>query len=117
MIGTAADPQPSKRCTKCGETKPLTEFTRYRRSPDGHFWWCKTCKNTAYRDAHYVRQQAAPRPEKPSKWVPLQCEWCGNEMRYRRADIEGRQRRGEPLPRFCSRRCAGKAARQPPARP
>lgn len=47
--------------------------------------------------------------------VPVPCEVCGGEMRYRRSEIEGRQRRGMPLPRFCSRRCAMLARHRPAA--
>ena len=36
-----------KRCTKCGETKPLSGFHRNRRAADGHHYWCKPCM-TAY---------------------------------------------------------------------
>lgn len=32
-----------KRCTKCEETKPLTEFHRQSKSPDGRCWHCKPC--------------------------------------------------------------------------
>jgi len=33
----------TKTCTKCGETKPLTEFSKHKNSPDGHAWRCKEC--------------------------------------------------------------------------
>jgi len=49
------------------------------------------------------------------KAFPIPCEVCGGEMRYRRSEIEGRQRRGMPLPRFCSRRCAMLARHRPAA--
>src|SRR6266567_1098005 len=31
-----------KPCSKCGETKPYSEFHKYKRG-DGHQPWCKTC--------------------------------------------------------------------------
>lgn len=34
-----------KRCSKCGETKEFSEFTLCKKSKDGHFSWCKQCKN------------------------------------------------------------------------
>lgn len=36
-----------KRCSRCGEEKPATpqHFTRSRRSPDGLFYHCKSCKH------------------------------------------------------------------------
>ena len=33
----------SKTCTKCGETKPLDDFHRDKRSPDGRRSDCKEC--------------------------------------------------------------------------
>jgi len=32
-----------KACTKCGETKPLTEFYKRTRAKDGHSAYCKQC--------------------------------------------------------------------------
>lgn len=34
-----------KKCSKCSESKPLTEFHKEARKPDGHSPWCKPCKN------------------------------------------------------------------------
>jgi 5-methylcytosine-specific restriction endonuclease McrA len=42
----------SKRCTKCGESKPLGDFTPNRRASQGVNNWCKPCYN-AYSAAHY----------------------------------------------------------------
>jgi len=33
----------SKTCTKCGQIKPLSEFHKFARSPDGHKPRCKPC--------------------------------------------------------------------------
>lgn len=35
--------QISKRCFKCGETKPLFDFYKHPKMPDGHVNKCKTC--------------------------------------------------------------------------
>jgi hypothetical protein len=32
-----------KKCTKCGEVKPLDEFKKDKRRPDGASSWCKPC--------------------------------------------------------------------------
>ena len=32
-----------KTCTKCKESKPLTEFYRHKHSSDGRAWSCKKC--------------------------------------------------------------------------
>ena len=37
------DAPTGKRCTKCGETKPVAKFHRNRLSPDGLACWCKEC--------------------------------------------------------------------------
>ena len=37
-----------KECTKCGETKPVSEFTKHRNSSDGLEWQCKGCKSKYY---------------------------------------------------------------------
>jgi 5-methylcytosine-specific restriction endonuclease McrA len=39
------DPQLVKTCTKCGETKPLSEFSLGARYADGHYCQCKKCRN------------------------------------------------------------------------
>ena len=35
-----------KACTKCGVTKPHTEYYKYKTSPDGLMSTCKDCKKT-----------------------------------------------------------------------
>ena len=38
-----------KTCTKCDETKPLTEFNRNRRHSDGFAYACRTCSRASSR--------------------------------------------------------------------
>ena len=33
----------TKTCSKCGETKPLTDFYKDKSASDGHQSWCKRC--------------------------------------------------------------------------
>ena len=63
----------TRRCTKCGETKPRTEFSRDKRRPDGCQSWCKLCKavyqrkyNAEHKEqtAAYRRKYYAEHPEK-----------------------------------------------------
>jgi rubredoxin len=35
----------TKRCTKCGEVKPVAEFHKAKREKDGFQYWCKKCKH------------------------------------------------------------------------
>lgn len=45
----------TKFCPSCGETKPITEFSRNRTAKDGRQSECKACKNKRAkekRDAH-----------------------------------------------------------------
>lgn len=65
----------TKRCYKCGETQPLTEFGLLRSAKDGHRYDCKSCrkkyrvenkehtkqKNTTYYDANKERLNEANR--------------------------------------------------------
>jgi hypothetical protein len=39
-----------KRCTKCGIEKPLDEFHKAAKSPDGRQYWCKPCAVAAARE-------------------------------------------------------------------
>ena len=104
----------TKRCTKCGEIKPLDEFPRNIRSSDGLNQWCKVCARAASRE-YYYRPHSPSTPLKiQSKWVTLTCEVCGREMKYRRTLIESRKARGAPVPRFCSRACSAWALNHSP---
>lgn len=37
-----------KRCPRCGETKPVSDFSRRAESADGLQLWCKLCSRVAY---------------------------------------------------------------------
>lgn len=75
-----------KTCTKCGETRPTTEFYKQSRSSDGLNPWCKEC----YRQWHIGRY--TPKAEAPSS--PF-CAHCGSAY-------EPKQRRPSS---YCSRKC------------
>ena len=47
----------NKKCTKCGEVKPLSEFHKNKRNKDGAYSYCKLCSNEA------VRKWQAEHPE------------------------------------------------------
>ena len=46
----------AKYCSKCGETKPVTAFGRYRSAKDGLQWWCKECQKDSSRSRRASRK-------------------------------------------------------------
>lgn len=42
-----------KKCSKCGELKPLTDYYKGKRYKDGHIGQCKTCKDVIKRIYKY----------------------------------------------------------------
>lgn len=67
----------TKRCSKCGETKPLSGFSRDRAAPDGLNRWCKPC-HTEYCRQYYQANRAALREQ---------------QRQYRAADVETHRER------------------------
>lgn len=53
MVLTVEPAGPLKRCYKCGESKPLAEFHRERRRPDGLQSKCRSCSG-AYAKRRYA---------------------------------------------------------------
>ncbi len=66
--------QQTKRCTKCGETKPLDAFSPEQRVSDGLSSRCKVCRN------QYHRERRANDPE----WREMQ-NTCIRENKRKRA--------------------------------
>jgi len=42
----------TKKCSKCGEVKPLSEFHRHKRYKDGVYFSCKSCRKPSKKAAH-----------------------------------------------------------------
>lgn len=42
----------TKRCTKCGKVKPMTEFSPAKQNKDGRRSWCKACSAEDHRRYH-----------------------------------------------------------------
>src|SRR6187399_2046887 len=56
-----------KTCKKCGQPKPLTEFHRQAKNPDGLQYWCKECKRQENRErAGYFAQRRRDKSEQIS---------------------------------------------------
>lgn len=61
------DSIPQKACTRCKLTKPLTDFGKYRSTPDGLHRWCKVCC------AAWRRSRPSNEPSNQDK----RCARCG----------------------------------------
>ena len=46
----------TKKCLRCNKSKPLSQFSKHKKSPDGLQWWCKSCLR-AY-GLHWQRTKA-----------------------------------------------------------
>lgn len=66
-----------KNCTKCDQSKPLSDFYKSKPSPDGHRTDCKACKNAATKEwtrnnqvAHAATRRAwgAKNADKVTTW-------------------------------------------------
>lgn len=74
----------TKRCTKCGEVKPLAEFTKDKSKRDGHSPWCKVCERAAV---------AARRKANPEKRRAREAAWrAANPEKRRARHLAGRER-------------------------
>ncbi len=54
-----------KRCSKCGEVKPLDDFGSNKQAPDGRNWGCKTCTAKVQRERYgksHSESNTAKRP-------------------------------------------------------
>lgn len=71
----------SKECTKCRDVKPMDQFTKHKRRPDGHSAQCKVCmyeKNREYKErnlekiaeykTNYYKQNKEKEDTRVRKW-------------------------------------------------
>ena len=89
-----------KRCTKCGETKPLDEFYLSKRMKDGHGCWCKKCLREWYKgDLEKHREQSQNwRKRHPEKYKECYQNWRKRHPeKYRESYLAaGKKRRSTP---------------------
>lgn len=89
---------PQKRCTKCGETKLLSDFSRFSPSPDGYRATCKSCR---VRPSNSVTTATQKRCWNCKEWKPFdafgqsrhrpggvdpKCLECGKAYRQQNAE-------------------------------
>lgn len=71
----------SKKCSCCGEEKPISEFNRFKRSSDGFQAWCKKCKRLADRQRRPQQREWAQQRSETDEWRSYR---SGVQRRYRR---------------------------------
>ncbi len=86
-----------KRCSRCGETKPLNDFHRNRARPDGFQSQCAECRRAAQRRyAQTPKARAANRYSSRAAWQDpdrrLQKKMKGT-LRYASLRLERSQQR------------------------
>lgn len=76
---------PTKRCTRCGHDKPLTEYHRNRTRVDGHMGACKPCQNQIVEESKKRTGYVRPERRKPdiddSMLHEIAKEWEGEKLR------------------------------------
>jgi hypothetical protein len=94
-------PESHKICTKCGETKPLSDFYREPTTADGHRPDCKECKKS-YRERRWQRLHPGPGRELSETYTAIHlwnlahfsktgiCEECGAAGKTQFAQIHDR---------------------------
>lgn len=92
---------PTKRCSRCGETKPLARFYRDHRAKDGRQCRCAACARS---DMH-ARARAAAALRR--KWASIAAENAAEAV------IEDRLREGPLPPRQGAARAREAPARYP----
>ena len=56
--------KPTKKCTNCGETKPIEQFAPHNESADGYTSHCKLCRAEYSNDAKKRRYRAETEAKK-----------------------------------------------------
>lgn len=97
-----------KRCSKCATVKPIDEYVRDRREPDGRVKWCRPCR-AAYDRARYQNPAVRERQrEMHRRWYAQR-----REVERARQRAANEQLRTEILVAYGQRcRCCGEATRE-----
>ena len=65
-----------KRCSKCGETKPVSEFNKNNKANDGLYSWCQTCARADSNKFYRANRE---------KYLAMQKIWRQKNIEYKRA--------------------------------
>ena len=94
MDGEAGDGETRfKHCPTCKLTKPASEFSRSRRSTDGLYWECKSCKRLRdQRDYEAHKDERLARAKEWKNLNPDKVLTAREQYKERRREIEREQR-------------------------
>ncbi len=62
-------PEETQQCTKCGETKPLSDYRRQSHRPNGRDTICRACRKKAYEESKKSPFGPLPEPAGSEEWV------------------------------------------------
>jgi len=65
-----------KKCNKCGEFKPFTEFNKHKSTKDGYGTYCRPCYNYQTLAGKH-RKRYGLTPEQMAEMKKTGCELCG----------------------------------------
>ncbi len=95
------DDSSSKRCNKCGEIKPLTDYSRLAQSRDGHNYRCRECESKRFQQYHSEHVPAAERGRQERKRFAAKlaarkkpCTKCGTVKPFGNFHKDARKRDG-----------------------
>ena len=87
-----------KKCNKCLEVRPLSEYHKKSTAKDGFMWWCKTCHRQYVKEKYYLykaqpgyverenRRLAAYRKAHPEKLIESGKKFARLHPGYRTAN-------------------------------
>jgi hypothetical protein len=78
-----------KTCSKCKETKPLSEFYKHKKTKDGLSCWCKYCLKSYLKEYNKEYQKSEKYKEylKSDKYKEYQKEYYKEHLKkYRKSD-------------------------------
>ena len=111
-------PEGYKRCSKCGEVKPVGEFNKSRTERDGLQYYCKICRRKQYeenKEKDYVRitkyNKCVKKPTCPlvggrgAEFVILTCPICGKVFRQLKSRVDNLYEKYGQTHFYCSHEC------------